>query len=938
MQDLGWSYDSSILVSVGLDSRIVVWSGYTFEKLKTISVHQSHVKGITFDPANKYFATSSDDRTVKIFRYTPPGPNTTAYDQTSNFMHETTVTAPFTSSPLTTYFRRCSWSPDGQHIAAANAVNGPVSTCAIVNRGSWDSEFNLIGHEGPIEVCAFSPRIFNSSPSSDANSQRLGVTVIACAGQDGALSIWNTASAKPLVITESLCMKSISDISWTPDGEKVFVTSLDGTIALVSFARGEIGYPSPLETNEECLAKYGGGKKIGLLEGPDGVVFEEKSKSDELKNVQGRMGELMGDSNTAGPVMMDGVATDGAQPTDRAVNGTTKPLEHYSNDPPNEHLHGLSNGKTSQQQARSEDPNSAKVERLKQRVTVTKDGKKRVAPLLVSSSAGVTESSLPSSQLMASKSQSNRDDAPQNVLDLSRPYDGLPKGGIASLLVGNKRKLAESGTEDDSNIRQRTDASDWQGSSSILVNTVDGLASATRSFAQDAVNSQPSLLNPSLMLSQIRLGVPHIRSHIVRPLKGPRKAVDGRDGSYAGFDQTQQLEVVNAIGPSRTGRAQDRDPSRVMLTRRGQTLWQDFLPRPVTLVTGNPRFWAAACDDGSIYVWTPAGRRLFSAFALEAQSIILDCRGPWLLAVTSVGQCHVWNVATSTSPHPPVSLAPVLDIAALSQGPHLTNGPSVIFARLNSIGCIFVAMSNGDAFTYSRNMYVWQRVSEPWWAVGSQYWNTTDTTAATQSSLASSSNRTNISSRDGPSFDDEVHIENISAGVIPLLERNTTSQTLLRGRSYFLQRLVKALLSAEGYEGFESSVSVAHLENRLAAALALGAKDEFKLYLGMYAKRLGAEGARLKIEELLRSLLSGVFDRDKVDESGKQDARAGDKSIASVLTDGSDVYMGGPHDELCGWKKSVLLKEVLLILGKQYFCISSCFFLFFLFSSQPSGF
>ena len=46
VQDLAWSYDSSILVSVGLDSKIVVWSGYTFEKLKTISLHQSHVKEI----------------------------------------------------------------------------------------------------------------------------------------------------------------------------------------------------------------------------------------------------------------------------------------------------------------------------------------------------------------------------------------------------------------------------------------------------------------------------------------------------------------------------------------------------------------------------------------------------------------------------------------------------------------------------------------------------------------------------------------------------------------------------------------------------------------------------------------------------------------------------------------------------------------------------
>lgn len=111
VQDLAWSYDSSLLVSVGLDSKVVVWSGHTFEKLKSIPAHQSHVKGITFDPANKFFATASDDRTIKIFRFTPPAPNATQHDMINNFVLDATISSPFKSSPLTTYFRRCSWSP-----------------------------------------------------------------------------------------------------------------------------------------------------------------------------------------------------------------------------------------------------------------------------------------------------------------------------------------------------------------------------------------------------------------------------------------------------------------------------------------------------------------------------------------------------------------------------------------------------------------------------------------------------------------------------------------------------------------------------------------------------------------------------------------------------------------------------------------------------------
>ena len=887
VQDLGWSNDSSILVSVGLDSRIVVWSGYTFEKLKTISSHSSHVKGITFDPANKYFATASDDRTIKIFRYNSPAPNSTAQDQGDNFVQEATIADPFTTSPLSTYFRRCSWSPDGVHIAAANATNGPVSTAAIINRGAWDSEIHLVGHEGPLEVCAFSPRIFAKTPfdpSTPPNQQPPTSTVIACAGQDRALSLWNTSSSKPLVVNEGLCMKSISDLAWAPDGENCFLTSLDGSIGLARFTKGELGYPMPLEWNDNSLAKFGAGRKVGVIEGRDGLLLESKSKEDEMRNVRGLMGELMGDSHSE-------PATNGPK-----INGITahkhqeKEVDMLANG------HADSEPKKTQQP--TEDPNAAKIERLKQSVTVTKDGKKRVKPLLVSSTAGSQESSMPTAQLLASQQQKTNNDTPQSILDLSKPYEGLPKGGLASLLIGNKRKLAETGQDDDNSIRQRIDAAERQGATPVMQNTMDGLVVATRANAQQT-EPWPAPVHPSQLVSQTRLAVPQVRAHIVRPLGGSTKVAESADQDKSAFDpDAHLLEVRNPANRSLTGRAQDREPARVAMLKRGQQLWQDFLPRPVLLVTGNKRYWAAACDDGTVFVWTPAGRRLFNAFALESQVVILDSRGPWLMAITAVGLVHVWNIEKSAALHSPISVAPILDIAAHTHGIHLTGGPAIIFARLNSEGRVVVAMSNGEGFTYSTTMLIWQRLSEPWWAVGSQYWNTSDSTTQSKG-LAGKG----VSQASDDQEDDLVRIENLSSGIIPLLERTTTSQVLLRGKAFFMQRLVNALLSTEGYEGFEAGVSVAHLENRLAGALSLGAKDEFKAYLGMYAKRLGAEGARLKIEELLRSLIAGIFEKGKEAE-------------ITTLKDQSSSYMGGSSDELCGWKKEALLKDVVLILGK----------------------
>ncbi|KAL6703996.1 HIR complex subunit [Coniothyrium glycines] len=876
VQDIGWSFDSSILVSVGLDSKVVVWSGHSFEKLKTISNHQSHVKGITFDPANKYFATASDDRTIKVYRFNSPPPNATQQDQVNNFVLEHTITTPFQTSPLTTYFRRCSWSPDGAHIAAANATNGPVSSVAILARGTWDGDISLVGHEGPVEVTSFSPRLFYRDPprpEHDGSVYQPTVTIVACAGQDKCLSVWNTSLPRPFMISQELAMKSISDLAWAPDGETLYATSLDGSILMLVFQPGELGYPASITENEKTLSKFGAGRRVGIIEGTDALLLEESSKSGELKGVQGRMGALMGDGGAVQPPTITN-GTNGIVPSASLPNGTTS---------------------SAQPEKPAEPPADQRVEKLKQRVTVTKDGKKRIAPMLVSSSSGVGGSSLPQTQLISATTTSGgRNDNPHNILDLSKPYDGFPRGGLVSMLIGNKRKFADIEGDEDRQVERRLANSVRPGGAAIVLNSENGLvppaaASSKNNEAQEPPKVlRPAIVNPSLSVSQVRLAVPKVRSVIVRTTDGsepPKDSVDANTGK-ADISDTVILEARNAAGPSRTGRFQDHDPTRLTCTSKGQALWQDFLPKAVLLITGNTNFFAAACEDGSIYTWTPAGRRTLNAMIMEAQPVIMDCRGWWLMCISAVGLCYVWNLKTMSAPHPPVSLAPILDIAAHSQGPHLTKSPGIVFARLNSEGRLVVAMSNGEGYTYNPLMYVWQRLSEPWWGVVSQYWNSTDSSVG---------NIRNSKDKNAPKEkDDQVSIENISAGIIPSLERNTTNQALLQGRAFHLQRLIKILISAEGYETFESCASVAHLENRVAAARTLGAREEFKIYLTMYVKRLGAEGLKGKIEELLRSLVGNLLTEEDDD---------GDKSEEPEV--------------ICGWKREELLKEAVLILGKH---------------------
>jgi len=724
------------------------------------------------------------------------------------------------------------------------------------------------------------------------------VTVVACAGQDKTLSVWNTSVARPFVITQELATKSISDLAWSPDGETLYISSLDGGIMAAVFEPGELGFPAPLQENEKVLTKYGAGRKAGIMEGVDALLLEESSKAGELKGVQGRMGELMGDGGlhpaptvNGGPEMARPNGTS-ALPAVPATNGSTQANGHPEPDPQ----------KTLQEQ---------KVQQLKSRVEIV-NGKKRIKPLLISSSSNVAETSnIPQPQLVStSTAQGARPpaDAPASILDVSKPYDGLPKGGLAALLVGNKRKYAEIEGDEDRRIEKRLGAAVRNSAAPVVLNSADGLippSLAARNEHEIPPALRPAIPSPALTVSQIRLAIPVLRSVIVRAVDeklGPRPDAAA---TAATDEEMVLLEARNATGPSRTGRPHDRDPSRINCSRRGQSMWQDYLPRPVLLLTGNQNFWAAACDDGSLYVWTPAGRRLLSAMVIEANPVIMDCRGWFLMCISAVGLVRVWDLQRLCSVHDPVSLGPCLDIAATSQGPHLTPSPSIIFARLNSKGMVVVAMSNGDGYTYSNDMKVWMRLSEPWWAVGSQYWSTTDATSVGKSIGGSSAKAQKDVERN-----DMVHEENLSAGIIPLLERNTTSQAQIRGRSYFLQKLIKALLVAEGFEGFEANVSIAHLENRVAAAMTLGAREEFKIYLLMYAKRLGAEGLKGKIEELLRTLLGDIF-TEEIEEDGGAPSKIPLAQPQEQL--GKGWYASG--DEICGWKRKDLLREVVLVLG-----------------------
>ena len=85
----------------------------------------------------KYVASQSDDKTVRIWK-------------TADWKQETVVTEPFEECGGTTHVLRLDWSPDGQYLVSAHAMNGGGPTAQIVEREGWKTDKDFVGHRKAI--------------------------------------------------------------------------------------------------------------------------------------------------------------------------------------------------------------------------------------------------------------------------------------------------------------------------------------------------------------------------------------------------------------------------------------------------------------------------------------------------------------------------------------------------------------------------------------------------------------------------------------------------------------------------------------------------------------------------------------------------------------------------------------------------------------------
>ncbi|XP_050678614.1 protein HIRA homolog isoform X2 [Leptidea sinapis] len=263
--DLAWSPLDKWLASCSVDNTIIIWNAEKFpEMVCVLNGHTGLVKGVAWDPVGKYLASQSDDKSLRVWK-------------TADWGEETVITEPFEECGGTTHVLRLSWSPDGQYILSAHAMNGGGPTAQVVEREAWRCDKDFVGHRKAVTCSRFNNNILVKEGKK--------CCCAAVGSRDRALSIWLTSLKRPLVVIYNLFSDSVLDLSWSADGLNLLACSSDGTVACIQFTNEEIGTPLTLEEKNslyekiygKCLANESGDNL--LVECPEILVARETQQA-----------------------------------------------------------------------------------------------------------------------------------------------------------------------------------------------------------------------------------------------------------------------------------------------------------------------------------------------------------------------------------------------------------------------------------------------------------------------------------------------------------------------------------------------------------------------------------------------------------------------------------------------------------------------------------
>ncbi|XP_057806157.1 protein HIRA isoform X2 [Salvia miltiorrhiza] len=614
--------------------------------------HSSLVKGVAWDPIGSFIASQSDDKTVIIWR-------------TSDWSLAHRTDGHWAKSLGSTFFRRLDWSPCGHFITTTHGFQKPRHSAPVLERGEWSATFDFLGHNAPIIVAKFNHSMFRRTPSNseDLKTSLVGwsngsskvegkdlqpYNVIAIGSQDRTITVWTTASPRPLFVAKHFFTQSVVDLTWSPDGYSVFACSLDGTVATFHFDVSEIGYKlTDAELDDLKRNRYGDvrGRQGNLAETPAQLLLEAASAKQILSK---KTHAVVAESRASLKPSKDlGVTT--------KINKTVVNDGKKTDDAISE----VSNKVVS---ARMSSP-------VKQKEYRRPDGRKRIIPEAVGVTAHQERTSI--------GDHSEGLDLAVKSLDHNKDNNGAIHTGNGSR-EGSIRKVV-GGSAD---LRERSGVTARASiSENLIIEKAPASGSKETSINVEQIGQLPSNSILSIRVFDKKQGEDTI-------------CLEARPREHA---------VNDMVGAGNTLMIKETELS---CSRGSHNLWSDRISGKVTVLSGNSNFWAVGGEDGSLQVYTRCGRRAMPTLMMGSAAVFIDCDEFWkLLVVTRKASLYVWDLFNKTCLLQD-SLASLVTTDLNSNAGTV----KVISAKLSKSGSPLVVLATRHAYLFDMSLKCWLRV------------------------------------------------------------------------------------------------------------------------------------------------------------------------------------------------------------------------------------
>lgn len=817
--DLAWSANDDHLASCSVDNMIIVWDANNFPQMITkITGHTGLVKGVACDPAGKYLASQSDDKTVRIWR-------------TSDWGEETVIKKPFKECGGTTHVLRLNWSPDGQTLVSAHAMNNCGSVAQIIERDGWKTQRDLVGHRKAVTCVRFNPNLLqtyskpkkqaekNSTPNTNSaantnnntninnsnnndNNNSGGANIVATNGtsllagannnkpssvankavkyccmavgsRDRSISIWLTNQPRPLIVTHDLFESSVLDISWSRDGYRLLACSQDGTVAAMVFSASEIGQKLTKDERQAHFQKLYGKSITSNPTTSKTIVAEDP----ELIGAQ-----VEQQKQKVNREMLDQLSSHSNSISQNGYNGCES----------NTSLSGMSKGPTDRQ-----------IE------TLLPGGKRRITPLYI-------QPSIPFNSTSSITFSSSKEAKTKIVIETttSTPLPATPTP----------------------NFNQTTPTKSNQNHASST-NIVKSIRKEQIIPATQQKTLAPSKLDKATVFK-------------VKSLEGKKFVLEAENDTNS--------EKLNEL------RLMDETNSKV---------WDVLLSSRINSVIATPMLAAASCVDSSLHLFElRSGRRLVPPIVLDSPVAHIAAEGSHVLIITACANMWLWNldqnkvlvkgesvssILVSQTNSTTVSEKPASQAAGKSSGKggdriaksgtsgddlqtsgqHDQSDIEILSCSLTTNHQPLVLLSTGRAFIFDHNLHCWLLISD------------------TNDSITRwSSCKPSLTAMKRFLMQKKVD----AAGESSSMGKSLPLASLQSQHSFDIKRFA-SLINKSGSESLQVKATRSYLDQQLASALAIKSAHEYHYWLLQSVQHYVDTGAESRLKDLCSRLAASAF-------------------------------------------------------------------------------